>query len=89
MLPSRSLKGVCVLTFFCASAFAQNSDIPKTITPPADRDFIRREVMIPMRDGLWLRGGELFADYEVFLDSLRKGRHRRDFMGSKAGVFQS
>jgi hypothetical protein len=54
MLPSRLLPGVCVLTFYCAAGLAQNSDIPKTITPPADQDFIKREVMIPMRDGVKL-----------------------------------
>jgi predicted acyl esterase len=55
MLPSRSLPGACCLAFFCTAAFCQNNDIPKTIVAPtADQDYIKQEVMIPMRDGVKL-----------------------------------
>ena len=41
--------------FFALIATAADSDIPKTFTSPtANQDFIKREVMIPMRDGVKL-----------------------------------
>ena len=41
--------------FFALIATAADSDIPKVFTPPtADQDYIKREVMIPMRDGVKL-----------------------------------
>ena len=43
-----------VVTAFCAQA-QQGSDIPKTFTIPETRyDYVKREVMIPMRDGIRL-----------------------------------
>src|ERR1051325_11860348 len=36
-------------------ARGQQADIPKSFTPPtADYDYVKREVMIPMRDGVKL-----------------------------------
>jgi uncharacterized protein len=48
--------GVSLLAaFFALIATAADSDIPKVFTPPtADQDYIKREVMIPMRDGVKL-----------------------------------
>ena len=48
--------GVTLLAaFFARIAAAADSDIPKVFTPPtADQDYIKREVMIPMRDGVKL-----------------------------------
>src|SRR3984957_5041189 len=48
--------GVTLLAaFFALIATAADSDIPKVFTPPtADQDYIKREVMIPMRDGVKL-----------------------------------
>lgn len=46
-----------LLTALCAllTLSATESDIPKKFIPPTDRqDFIKREVMIPMRDGVKL-----------------------------------
>ncbi len=44
------LAAVCVLT-----AAASDSDIPKTFHPPtSNQDYIKREAMIPMRDGVKL-----------------------------------
>ena len=39
----------------CGVAAAQHSDIPKSFTvPTAGDDYVKREVMIPMRDGVKL-----------------------------------
>jgi uncharacterized protein len=48
--------GVSLLAaFFALIATGADSDIPKVFTPPtADQDYIKREVMIPMRDGVKL-----------------------------------
>ena len=36
-------------------AWGQQGDIPKNFTPPtADYDYVKREAMIPMRDGVKL-----------------------------------
>src|ERR1035438_5729582 len=51
-----------LLTGLCATAFPQQpssavtaADIPKTFTAPAtNQDYVKREVMIPMRDGVKL-----------------------------------
>jgi putative CocE/NonD family hydrolase len=53
------LLGASLLTAFCLTAEPQApsapSDIPKTFTAPtANQDYIKREVMIPMRDGVKL-----------------------------------
>src|SRR5271163_3338102 len=53
-----SLLGAGLVTAFCAVTAvhsAADSDIPKTFTPPtAGRDYIKRDAMIPMRDGVKL-----------------------------------
>ena len=50
LLGASLLAAVCVL-----SAAAADSDIPKAFHPPtANQDYIKREVMIPMRDGVKL-----------------------------------
>src|SRR5271165_1115241 len=47
------IAALCAFTVFIAHA--ADSDIPKSFTvPTADQDFIKREVMIPMRDGVKL-----------------------------------
>jgi putative CocE/NonD family hydrolase len=48
--------GVSLLAAFCAlTAIAADSDIPKVFTPPTgNQDYIKREAMIPMRDGVKL-----------------------------------
>src|ERR1700678_1994385 len=44
-----------LLAALCVAAMASDSDIPKTFTnPTANRDYIKREAMIPMRDGVKL-----------------------------------
>ncbi len=44
-----------LLAALCVVAMASDSDIPKTFTAPtANRDYIKRETMIPMRDGVKL-----------------------------------
>ena len=50
------LAGLCALAAYpFAAAPQQSSDIPKTFTAPiAGYDYVRREVMIPMRDGVKL-----------------------------------
>jgi uncharacterized protein len=50
------LWGASLLAASCGLiATAADSDIPKVFTPPtADQDYIKREVMIPMRDGVKL-----------------------------------
>jgi len=53
----RALLGVSIVPALCAIAAisAADSDIPKTFTPAtAGQDYIKREVMIPMRDGVKL-----------------------------------
>ncbi len=46
------LLGATLLTALC---WADDSDIPKTFTTPtANQDYIKREAMIPMRDGVKL-----------------------------------
>jgi hypothetical protein len=50
---------ICAILAFGTAAFSQDKspagDIPKSFTPPtADLDFIKRDVMIPMRDGVKL-----------------------------------
>src|SRR5215212_9822639 len=46
----------CVLTaIITIAATGQQADIPKTFsTPTADWDYVQREVMVPMRDGVKL-----------------------------------
>lgn len=59
------LRSLSLLTLALVSALpagAQQqfppSDIPATFTPPIDaRDYVKREVMIPMRDGVKLHTG--------------------------------
>src|ERR1700735_5144983 len=47
--------GLLEATLLTALCWAADSDIPKTITPAtAGRDYIKREAMIPMRDGVKL-----------------------------------
>lgn len=62
-MPSRILAALALLLFFHAteaqvaqvSAVQVGSDIPKDWRQPADdQDFVKREVMIPMRDGVKL-----------------------------------
>src|SRR5208282_4295833 len=49
------LLGMSLMAAFCAVATAAESDIPKAFTTPtAGQDYIKREVMIPMRDGVKL-----------------------------------
>jgi hypothetical protein len=50
------LKGLSIgLLVACGAALPQQSDIPKTFaTPTAGYDYVKREVMIPMRDGVKL-----------------------------------
>src|ERR1700678_4760864 len=44
-----------LLAALCVAAMASDSDIPKTFTnPTASQDYIKREAMIPMRDGVKL-----------------------------------
>src|ERR1700677_2044054 len=44
-----------LLAALCVAAMASDSDIPKTFTnPTANRDYIKRDAMIPMRDGVKL-----------------------------------
>src|SRR6202522_109349 len=41
-----------LLAALCVAAMASDSDIPKTFTnPTANRDYIKRVAMVPMRDG--------------------------------------
>ena len=54
--PARLLASLCSVAA-CAvlAAPQQSSDIPKTFaTPTAGYDYVKREVMIPMRDGVKL-----------------------------------
>src|SRR5690349_185719 len=45
--------GLFLVPVLCA--WGQQADIPKSFTPPtADYDYVKREVMIPMRDGVKL-----------------------------------
>src|ERR1700683_2839024 len=57
LVKTHSLK-LALLAVFVARHVAlpqENSDIPKTFTPPVTGyDYVRREVMIPMRDGVKL-----------------------------------
>jgi putative CocE/NonD family hydrolase len=49
------MKNIILTAVFCALASAQSNDIPKTFTSPTTaNDYIRREAMIPMRDGVKL-----------------------------------
>jgi hypothetical protein len=56
------LVALCALTALCVSAIPQDSvhssidsDIPKAFTSPTtNQDYVKREVMIPMRDGVKL-----------------------------------
>jgi uncharacterized protein len=51
------MKQARLLAFFCAlmTLSGTDNDIPKSFTPPAaDNDYIKREAMIPMRDGVKL-----------------------------------
>jgi putative CocE/NonD family hydrolase len=48
-------QGPLLAALFALTLFGADSDIPKSFTPPtADDDYIKREVMIPMRDGVKL-----------------------------------
>src|ERR1051325_3534679 len=45
--------GLFLVPVLCA--WGQQADIPKSFTPPtADYDYVKREVLIPMRDGVKL-----------------------------------
>jgi uncharacterized protein len=47
----------CLLAILCAAAGAaqDTSDIPKTFAPPTEPlDYVKRDIMIPMRDGVKL-----------------------------------
>ena len=47
--------GLLVASLLTALCWAADSDIPKTFTSPtAGQDYIKREAMIPMRDGVKL-----------------------------------
>jgi uncharacterized protein len=49
----RTRSGLFLLLAVCA--WGQQADIPKSYTPPtADYDYVKREIMIPMRDGVKL-----------------------------------
>src|SRR5258708_596049 len=50
-----ALAGCSVVTIMAARPQTGSNDIPKTFTAPvADYDYVKREVMIPMRDGVKL-----------------------------------
>ncbi len=55
MLHAFRHKSILVLLTRSSFCFAADSDIPKTFTSPtANQDYIKREAMIPMRDGVKL-----------------------------------